>query len=117
MPRSWSKAAVKIVAARPLTSPSKRFSIVTTPTGSPVSTSSGGGASSAGANAVTSNEPVAFMPREHSGMKQVTARLAGGHHAKGLAGLRELWSDAEEPGFARRMAEWLEAEGERRTTW
>jgi GNAT superfamily N-acetyltransferase len=50
-------------------------------------------------------------------MERVTVRLAGGRDAEALAGLREMWSEAEEPGFARRMAEWLEGEGDRRTTW
>ena len=34
-----------------------------------------------------------------------------------VAILRALWMEAEEPGFEARVAAWLEAEGERRTTW
>jgi GNAT superfamily N-acetyltransferase len=37
--------------------------------------------------------------------------------AGALAALRSLWTGAEEDGFAARMAAWLEAEGDRRTTW
>jgi GNAT superfamily N-acetyltransferase len=46
-------------------------------------------------------------------------RVAGEQDAAALAGLRALWSagtDAD-PVFERRMADWLAAEGERRTTW
>src|SRR4051794_1349164 len=44
-------------------------------------------------------------------------RVADAGDAAALARLRAVWSDGDEPGFERRMAEWLEAEGERRTTW
>jgi GNAT superfamily N-acetyltransferase len=44
-------------------------------------------------------------------------RVAEAADAGALARLRALWSDGEEPGFEHRMAEWLEAEGDRRTTW
>jgi GNAT superfamily N-acetyltransferase len=45
-------------------------------------------------------------------------REAGAADAAALAALRALWSaPADDPGFERRMAGWLEAEGERRTTW
>src|SRR5262245_932528 len=60
-PLAWSNAAVKIVAARPSTSPWKRFSIVATPVGRPVSTARGAGESSAGENDTTSKLPVARM--------------------------------------------------------
>ena len=50
-------------------------------------------------------------------MASVDVRRAGADDARALAELRALWSEAEEPGFEQRMAEWLEAEGERRTTW
>jgi GNAT superfamily N-acetyltransferase len=44
-------------------------------------------------------------------------RVAEAGDAGALAQLRALWSDEEEPGFERRMAEWLASEGDRRTTW
>jgi GNAT superfamily N-acetyltransferase len=44
-------------------------------------------------------------------------RVAEAGDAGALARLRALWSDGEEPGFERRMAEWLASEGDRRTTW
>lgn len=50
-------------------------------------------------------------------MERVTVRLAGEHDVAALAALRALWSGQDEPGFARRMAEWLDSEGARRTTW
>jgi GNAT superfamily N-acetyltransferase len=50
-------------------------------------------------------------------MESVDVRLAGADDARALAALRARWSEGEEPGFAQRMADWLEAEGERRTTW
>jgi GNAT superfamily N-acetyltransferase len=50
-------------------------------------------------------------------MESVDVRLAGADDARALAALRARWSEGEEPGFEQRMADWLEAEGERRTTW
>ena len=46
-------------------------------------------------------------------------RIAGDTDATALAELRALWiADATpEPGFSQRIAAWLAAEGERRTTW
>jgi GNAT superfamily N-acetyltransferase len=44
-------------------------------------------------------------------------RVAEARDAGALARLRALWSEAEEPGSERRMADWLESEGDRRTTW
>jgi GNAT superfamily N-acetyltransferase len=43
--------------------------------------------------------------------------VAGADDAGALAALRALWTGEEEPGFGRRMAGWLAAEGDRRTTW
>ena len=60
----WSYAAVNKVAERPAISPSKCFSIVATPTGSPVVTS-GSGFSSVGTNAFTLNVPLALMGRRY----------------------------------------------------
>jgi len=50
-------------------------------------------------------------------MASVDVRRAGADDAGALAALRARWSEGEEPGFEARMAEWLQAEGERRTTW
>jgi GNAT superfamily N-acetyltransferase len=44
-------------------------------------------------------------------------RVAGADDAGALASLRAEWSEGEEPGFDERMAAWLQAEGDRRTTW
>jgi GNAT superfamily N-acetyltransferase len=44
-------------------------------------------------------------------------RVAEARDVGALARLRALWSEAEEPGSERRMADWLESEGDRRTTW
>ena len=44
-------------------------------------------------------------------------RVAAGVDAAAIARLRALWLGGQEPGFAARMADWLAAEGERRTTW
>jgi len=52
------------------------------------------------------------------GNAETTVRIAGLDDVPALAGLRALWADvAAEPGFERRMREWLMAEGERRTMW
>jgi GNAT superfamily N-acetyltransferase len=52
-------------------------------------------------------------------MRDVTVevRVTGPGDVDALAALRALWSEGEEPEFAARMAEWLESEGQRRTTW
>jgi GNAT superfamily N-acetyltransferase len=49
----------------------------------------------------------------------VLIRTAGDADSDAIAELRALWTTngAPEPGFAARMAAWLAAEGERRTTW
>jgi GNAT superfamily N-acetyltransferase len=47
----------------------------------------------------------------------LVVRIAEADDVRALASLRARWSEGEEPGFEERMAEWLEAEGERRTTW
>jgi GNAT superfamily N-acetyltransferase len=48
----------------------------------------------------------------------LVVRVAAPADAAAIAALRALWSGADdEPDFARRMARWLAAEGERRTTW
>jgi GNAT superfamily N-acetyltransferase len=47
----------------------------------------------------------------------VVVRVAGAGDADALAPLRSLWTGAEHPEFAARMADWLASEGERRTTW
>jgi GNAT superfamily N-acetyltransferase len=44
-------------------------------------------------------------------------RIAGERDAEALAALRAAWTEAAEPGFERRLAAWLAAEGDRRTTW
>jgi GNAT superfamily N-acetyltransferase len=45
-------------------------------------------------------------------------RVAGPGDAGTIAALRAPWTAAApEPGFEARMAAWLEADGERRTTW
>jgi GNAT superfamily N-acetyltransferase len=50
-------------------------------------------------------------------MADVTVQVAAAGDAGALAWLRSLWSDGFDPGFEARMAEWIAAEGERRTTW
>jgi GNAT superfamily N-acetyltransferase len=50
-------------------------------------------------------------------MASVHVRRAGADDVRALAELRARWSEGEEPGFEQRMADWLSAEGERRTTW
>jgi GNAT superfamily N-acetyltransferase len=50
-------------------------------------------------------------------MADVTVRVAEAGDADALARLRSLWTEATDPGFAARMADWIAAEGERRTTW
>lgn len=49
----------------------------------------------------------------------VIVKVAGAGDVAALASLRSLWSAGVEPGpgFERRMAAWLAAEGDRRTTW
>jgi GNAT superfamily N-acetyltransferase len=44
-------------------------------------------------------------------------RVAGVGDAGAVAALRALWAGRVEPRFAERMAAWLAADGERRTTW
>lgn len=50
-------------------------------------------------------------------MADVTVRVAEAGDAGALATLRALWSEGSDPGFEARMAGWIAAEGERRTTW
>jgi GNAT superfamily N-acetyltransferase len=49
----------------------------------------------------------------------VVVRVADAGEVGAIASLRSLWSDgaAEDPDLERRMAAWLAAEGDRRTTW
>ena len=49
-------------------------------------------------------------------MSAVDVRIAGPDDLPALAALRAQWdADApQEPGFAQRLADWLEAEGDRR---
>jgi hypothetical protein len=47
----------------------------------------------------------------------VIVRVAADSDIGAIASLRSLWSVGDEPDFERRMAAWLAAEGERRTTW
>ena len=49
----------------------------------------------------------------------VVVRVADASDVMALASLRALWTAGAgaEPGFERRMADWLAAEGDRRTTW
>jgi GNAT superfamily N-acetyltransferase len=44
-------------------------------------------------------------------------RVAGGGDVAAIASLRAHWRPAEDPRFARRLAAWFAAEGDRRTTW
>jgi GNAT superfamily N-acetyltransferase len=48
---------------------------------------------------------------------QPTIRVAGPEDIAAIARLRATWSQASEHGFEARMASWLEADGERRSTW
>ena len=47
----------------------------------------------------------------------LVVRVAGERDAGAIASLRKLWLGGAEPGFERRMADWLTAEGDRRTTF
>ncbi|MQY35076.1 hypothetical protein SRB17_30480 [Streptomyces sp. RB17] len=59
----WSYAAVNRISETPATSPSYRFRIVATPTGTAVSTTGSGSRTSAGVNSSTLKVPEALMPR------------------------------------------------------
>jgi GNAT superfamily N-acetyltransferase len=50
-------------------------------------------------------------------MADVTVRVADAGDAGAIAWLRSLWSTGSDPEFEARMAAWIAAEGERRTTW
>jgi GNAT superfamily N-acetyltransferase len=54
-----------------------------------------------------------------SELSDVAVRVAGAADAGALAALRSLWigGGGADPGFERRMADWLAAEGDRRTSW
>jgi GNAT superfamily N-acetyltransferase len=53
-----------------------------------------------------------------SGASRVVIRIAGEADIAALAELRAGWAATEpEPGFQERMAAWMAAEGDRRTTW
>jgi hypothetical protein len=55
-----------------------------------------------------------------SDLSDLVVRVADAHDIGAIASLRELWtgiSAAEDPDFEARMAAWLAAEGDRRTTW
>ncbi len=52
-----------------------------------------------------------------TGPAHPVVRVAGAADGAALAELRTIWVAGEEPGFAARMQAWLEAEGDRRTTW
>ena len=48
---------------------------------------------------------------------ELIVRTSGAEDAAALAALRAQWSGGEDADLERRMADWLAAEGERRTTW
>jgi GNAT superfamily N-acetyltransferase len=50
-------------------------------------------------------------------MADVTVRVAEAGDAGALAMLRSLWTEVSDPAFEARMADWIAAEGDRRTTW
>jgi GNAT superfamily N-acetyltransferase len=50
-------------------------------------------------------------------MADVTVRVAKAGDAGALAMLRSLWTEVSDPAFEARMADWIAAEGDRRTTW
>ena len=50
-------------------------------------------------------------------MADVDVRVAGKGDAAALASLRALWHPGDDGDLAERMADWLAADGERRTTW
>jgi GNAT superfamily N-acetyltransferase len=53
-----------------------------------------------------------------SELPDVVVRVAGAHDVGAIASLRSLWGAApQDPNFEGRMAAWLAAEGDRRTTW
>ena len=47
----------------------------------------------------------------------VIVRIAGPEDAAAIASLRTAWTGVGETGFERRLAAWLDDEGERRTVW
>src|SRR3954453_12365467 len=50
-------------------------------------------------------------------MPPIDVRVAGADDAGALASLRALWHPGDERELEQRMAAWLAADGERRTTW
>ena len=54
-----------------------------------------------------------------SDLSDLVIRVADGADVAALAELRALWSADTEPdrNFSERLASWMAAEGERRTTW
>jgi GNAT superfamily N-acetyltransferase len=50
-------------------------------------------------------------------MADVTVRVADAGDVGALAMLRSLWTGVSDPAFEPRMADWIAAEGDRRTTW
>jgi GNAT superfamily N-acetyltransferase len=54
-----------------------------------------------------------------SELRDVVVRVADAGDVGAIASLRSLWSAGpeEDPDFERRLAAWLAAEGDRRTTW
>ncbi len=55
------------------------------------------------------------MPASSSG---VVVRMAGAEDVAALAELRALWGDeATDPALEAQLGAWIEAEGDRRTTW
>jgi GNAT superfamily N-acetyltransferase len=50
-------------------------------------------------------------------MASIDVRVTGAGEASALASLRGLWHPGDDAGLAPRMAAWLAADGERRTTW
>ncbi len=58
----------------------------------------------------------ARLQRSHAAAELIV-RTSGAEDAAALAALRAQWSGGEDADLERRMADWLAAEGERRTTW
>ncbi len=63
--------------------------------------------------------PVSAMRLMPSGLPDVVVRVAGADDVRAIASLRALWSAGAEADleFEARMATWIAAERDRRTTW
>ena len=51
------------------------------------------------------------------GPSELIVQVADANDGGTISLLRSIWHGDDEPGFERRIADWLAVEGERRTTW